>query len=80
MFLTELLVETEEGRVFTICKHRWLFVCLAPDESLLNGLEGGSIRKNPYLKQGLMMTRIGILPGLFRTPCGSHQTREVNSL
>ena len=49
--------------MFTICKRHWLFVYLAPDESLLNGLEGGVFGKNPDLNQGLMMIRIGILPG-----------------
>ncbi len=52
------LVETGEGRVFTICKRHWLFVYLAPDGSLLNGLEGGVFGKNPDLNQGLMMIRI----------------------
>ena len=51
------------GRVFTICKRHWLFVYLAPDGSLLNGLEGGVFGKNPDLNQGLMMIRISILPG-----------------
>ena len=37
------LVKTGEGRAFTICKHNWLFACLAHSEQLLDGLDGESV-------------------------------------
>ena len=32
------VTEFEEGRVFTICKHHWLFACQANDENEINSL------------------------------------------